>query len=46
MLADTTYSYAFVVRGVAHNWAGAEDLKGVIEEIEAHSASQLASRNA
>ena len=33
MFADTTYSYAFTVRGVAHDWASAEDLKGVIEEI-------------
>jgi hypothetical protein len=30
---DTTYSYAFTVRGVAHDWASADDLKGVIEAI-------------
>jgi hypothetical protein len=33
MFAKTTYSYAFTVRGLAHDWARAEDLKGVIEDI-------------
>jgi len=33
LFAETTYSYAFTVKGVAHDWASAQDLKGVIEAI-------------
>lgn len=33
MFAETTYSYAFTIRGVVHDWANAADLKGVIEDI-------------
>jgi hypothetical protein len=33
MFADSTYDYAFTIHGVAHDWASADDLKGVIEEI-------------